>query len=653
MNAQVNLPEKQSVVDFLEGQWELTSIQGLSGEFSFPDARDTFHYVFETGLTDSIMIMTQYHNHVWKLESEITIRAYDSSFGAWSISPFIGVSDRLALSLIDSRLSNSDSLSLVDRITDGPRWNLHPSQVDLSQYGQVPENFEFLDHSEKCTFNRGSKLLSDGIVYATNYYNKSWDFRGTAIKVARFDNTVDVLYDIKWDSDVNLQETSDTSFTYFLSNRFDHDVYWYGFHAVNFINEKMTDISTVDLEGYVMDIISDGPDTYWVTESQPSQNSLLRIQSGVITDTIDIDSSYHSLAYEPYMPLVIHGNNKVAYIENNNIEEIMDLDSMILDVHLDGYIYILTEGEVRVFFGFPPYSNFLSLPVSSEIKDFRGFDFDRIGYSFLDHTNDGIVIKRDIGFSGNYRSAELMIHEDETFLEFDVFRKETALISGEYGCQTFFRQINVDPDKSNNYVREDISADKFTIKGLPVDPMAELQDFEVSGEFTNNGVEHVWTTDAYSSNYNLGTIDITNYADFDLHTGYAPGESFSGSAEIKTIAGTDLSYMLLTLPGGNYRFNDSDMQIIPVDFTSSIETVASKEETLIFPNPSTGIVSILSDPQIAEVVVYNTEGRMVYFSKGKNLNADLDLSYVESGLYHIHIKDERGKLSYGKLNIVK
>ena len=76
-------------------------------------------------------------------------------------------------------------------------------------------------------------------------------------------------------------------------------------------------------------------------------------------------------------------------------------------------------------------------------------------------------------------------------------------------------------------------------------------------------------------------------------------------------------------------------------------TVSIPEDSLaairIFPNPSTGIISI-SDPSnvIQNVQVYDSQGRLVYDNSTKQAHQPIDISNFEQSFYFVKIRTDRG-----------
>jgi len=73
-------------------------------------------------------------------------------------------------------------------------------------------------------------------------------------------------------------------------------------------------------------------------------------------------------------------------------------------------------------------------------------------------------------------------------------------------------------------------------------------------------------------------------------------------------------------------------------------------EYLVYPNPSSGQVTLLANQEVESVVVYDVSGEQV-LSQLFNLSAgQLDLSLLSKGNYHIEVKNKNGNI--GVENII-
>lgn len=73
----------------------------------------------------------------------------------------------------------------------------------------------------------------------------------------------------------------------------------------------------------------------------------------------------------------------------------------------------------------------------------------------------------------------------------------------------------------------------------------------------------------------------------------------------------------------------------------------------IYPNPSSGEVTITSNDDITEVVVINSLGSIVFSSKKTFKNQSIDLSLLPNGIYHLTLKNNAGVKGTKRLMIQK
>ncbi len=104
----------------------------------------------------------------------------------------------------------------------------------------------------------------------------------------------------------------------------------------------------------------------------------------------------------------------------------------------------------------------------------------------------------------------------------------------------------------------------------------------------------------------------------------------------------------LTTTLATYGYMDSTWKVCnattnkhhcPTTQTTGITSAATTTQQLLFPNPSTGIVSITSGQFIsADVAIISSTGKVVYTQNAVNLSsATLDLSSLTKGLYFVQI----------------
>lgn len=77
--------------------------------------------------------------------------------------------------------------------------------------------------------------------------------------------------------------------------------------------------------------------------------------------------------------------------------------------------------------------------------------------------------------------------------------------------------------------------------------------------------------------------------------------------------------------------------------------------TNIFPNPTSGIITIATNKGLETINVFDVSGKLVYSQTNatKQNNVELDLSALSNGIYFIHTKTENGQSNSNKIVITK
>ncbi len=81
---------------------------------------------------------------------------------------------------------------------------------------------------------------------------------------------------------------------------------------------------------------------------------------------------------------------------------------------------------------------------------------------------------------------------------------------------------------------------------------------------------------------------------------------------------------------------------------TAIEAENNTKNLFVFPNPSSGFISIVSPELIDNIVIYNSLGDKVFEANNKNIayKHSLDLHYLSSGIYYIRINQSKFRESF-------
>jgi len=77
--------------------------------------------------------------------------------------------------------------------------------------------------------------------------------------------------------------------------------------------------------------------------------------------------------------------------------------------------------------------------------------------------------------------------------------------------------------------------------------------------------------------------------------------------------------------------------------------------TNIFPNPTSGIVTIAANQALETIHVFDVSGKLVHSQTNitKQNNVEIDLSALNNGIYFIHAQTENGEVSKSKVVVSK
>jgi hypothetical protein len=186
----------------------------------------------------------------------------------------------------------------------------------------------------------------------------------------------------------------------------------------------------------------------------------------------------------------------------------------------------------------------------------------------------------------------------------------------------------------------------------------EMGPYEVfvSGPLPVNLISFTAKALANQAVLNWGTSSEANSAGFEIERS-GNGKEFVNIGYIKSAANNGksnekLSYEFVDnspINGNNYyrlKQLDSDGKF---DYsTIKAVTIESKEELTIFPNPTSGKITIENfGQQIKSIELLDTRGSSIYSQKG-NLNT-IDLTKKAAGIYYLRIENTEGKVKLKKI----
>jgi len=96
-----------------------------------------------------------------------------------------------------------------------------------------------------------------------------------------------------------------------------------------------------------------------------------------------------------------------------------------------------------------------------------------------------------------------------------------------------------------------------------------------------------------------------------------------------------------------------DIIITGTSISTGVEEVLYEAASMnVYPNPSTGIVNIVSNDMLENVTVYNQIGAVVFEQKSVAQKLSIDLSQFGRGIYYVSMKNSEGKTNAKKIVVL-
>jgi hypothetical protein len=224
--------------------------------------------------------------------------------------------------------------------------------------------------------------------------------------------------------------------------------------------------------------------------------------------------------------------------------------------------------------------------------------------------SNGITYQADQNFTGGsiyFNPDSILNTADDSLYQterFGNFSYSIPLTDGKYEISFRFAEIYQQTAGKRQF---DVLAE-----GIPV--ISNLDIFAVAGYKTAFDIERTITVEDGMLNIDFNT-DIDNAKLAALH--------------VKALQAAPASFNLDNL---------SRMSIAPL--LKSLKENIADEYISIYPNPSSGLVTILSDQNYSSSIkVYNSQGKKVYSNQFAQPVQQINLSPFGAGVYYIHIQN--------------
>jgi len=156
---------------------------------------------------------------------------------------------------------------------------------------------------------------------------------------------------------------------------------------------------------------------------------------------------------------------------------------------------------------------------------------------------------------------------------------------------------------------------------------------------------------------NNGQVNVgNNWRNEQLITGASSGRFCvqNNSSNSGTMSG---SYDFCDQTGGTVDLNtgviDPLITICQYSCGTNLENLEAMFDFVMYPNPATDVITIISNSEIQKIEVYSTDGRLVYSSNCFGREFHIQVSGYLSGTYFIVLTNHNGVLEHGKVLILK
>jgi len=104
----------------------------------------------------------------------------------------------------------------------------------------------------------------------------------------------------------------------------------------------------------------------------------------------------------------------------------------------------------------------------------------------------------------------------------------------------------------------------------------------------------------------------------------------------------------------NYA-NNSLNGSVDIGNTQGLQDILENNKISVYPNPTTGIITIAANQSIETIHIFDVTGKLVYnqTNNTKQNNLEVDLTSLNNGIYFIHAQTANGKFSNSKIVVSK
>lgn len=511
---------------------------------------------------------------------------------------------------------------------------------------QIPNNFEFLDHSERYAYLGASCVIGENVYYVSHQGGQT----RTKLYVVNKDNEVETLWSFGPYSTLSkVLSQTDSSSVFVIYRPKDYDLFPTGFFVLN-INDSGLKVDTIlhDPERYnnspfAGDVAIDSKGRYLLSD----WDDILIVEGDSIIDRFPKEG-INNLFLNSEDQIFGIRNRSLLQFSNSSHQTVHTFSSDIKDIiENDGRNYVLAESTIDVFN--KDFSNKISsISIPANINSFDQVIFDdelkMITYSggkfeIFKVDSEGLIISEHIGDAPT-----------ESFYKLIPLSKDNYFLMGAYEPRTFISQIffrNYSIVEENIYDKVDITLESLVIDRLSSDTLSiydtpdggtqhiGYHEFKISLQLKNNDSKDVSLVSVIVSDKDEN--DVYYLFDLAFDSKLESNKTGSSTHYIRKFQDSkgfrDSSNASVFITGANFKFNSNPSS--DIELTVDVDELIEDSSFTLYPNPTTDFLNLMTDRPLASISIYDLNGLLLYSNFNLSSTDKIDVSRLSAGTYFL------------------